>query len=172
MITPVSRLFEAHLTVADLDTAIGFYRDRLGFELAHIVPTRQAAFFWIGSRGTTMLGLWAVGSAPQKTTTHIAFAVPLDEVIAAPGALRLSGIAALDFDGRATDEPVVLAWMPAASIYFRDPDGHLLEYIAMLAEDPRPDGGVLTWHEWTLSRSSSTNTPARAVSEYPGRAWS
>lgn len=172
MITPVNRLFEAHLTVANLDTAIGFYRDRLGFELAHIVPARQAAFFWIGSRGTTMLGLWAGGSAPQKTTTHIAFAAPIDDVIAAPRALQLAGIAALDFDGHATDEPVVLAWMPAAAIYFRDPDGHLLEYIAMLAEDPRPDDGVLTWHEWTRSRSSSTNTAVGAVSEYPGRARS
>jgi lactoylglutathione lyase len=145
MIIPVDRLFEAHLTVADLDTSIAFYRDRLGFELAHIVPTRQAAFFWIGSRGTTMLGLWAGGSAPQKVMAHIAFAAALDEVIAAPRALESAGITPLDFDGHPTDEPVVLTWMPAASIYFRDPDGHLLEYIAMLAEDPRPDGGVLTW---------------------------
>src|SRR5690349_9278040 len=73
MITPVDRLFEAHLTVADLDASIAFYRDRLGFQLAHVVPSRQAAFFWVGSRGTTMLGLWVAGSAPQKTTTHIAF---------------------------------------------------------------------------------------------------
>jgi len=151
MNTPVNRLFEAHLTVDDLDTSIAFYRDRLGFELAHIVPSRQVAFFWIGSRGMTMLGLWAAGSAPQKTTTHVAFGAALDDVIAAPAALQLTGITALDFDGHPTDEPVVLAWMPAAAIYFRDPDGHLLEYIAMLAEAPRPDGGVLTWHDWTAS---------------------
>ena len=41
--------------------------------------------------------------------------------------------------------------MPAASIYFHDPDGHLLEYLAMLAEAPRPDAGILQWHEWTRS---------------------
>lgn len=151
MITPVDRLFEAHLTVADLEASIAFYRDRIGFELAYVVPTRQAAFFWIGSRGTTMLGLWAGGSAPQKTTTHIAFAVGRDDVVAAPRALLLAGITPLDFDGHPTDEPVVLAWMPAASIYFHDPDGHLLEYIAMLAEDSRPDRGVVRWHEWTRS---------------------
>lgn len=149
MITPVDRLFEAHLTVSDLDASIAFYRDRVGLELAHVVPDRQAAFFWVGSRGSTMLGLWASGSAPQKTTTHIAFAARLDDVVAAPRVLLSAGITPLDFDGRPTDEPVVLAWMPAASIYFHDPDGHLLEYIAMLAEDPRPDGGVLRWHEWT-----------------------
>ena len=149
MITSVDRLFEAHLTVSDLEASIEFYRDRVGLELAHVIPARQAAFFWVGSRGTTMLGLWAGGSAPQKTTTHIAFLARRDDVVAAPRALQSVGITPLDFDGRPTDEPVVLAWMPAASIYFHDPDGHLLEYIAMLPEDPRPDRGVLKWHEWT-----------------------
>ena len=149
MITPVDRLFEAHLTVSDLEASIEFYRDRVGLELAHVIPARQAAVFWVGSRGTTMIGLWAGGSAPQKTTTHIAFVARRDDVVAAPRALQSVGVTPLDFDGRPTDEPVVLAWMPAASIYFHDPDGHLLEYIAMLPEDPRPDRGVLKWHEWT-----------------------
>jgi catechol 2,3-dioxygenase-like lactoylglutathione lyase family enzyme len=155
MITSVDRLFEAHLTVADLDASIAFYRDRVGLELAHVVPARQAAFFWVGSRGTTMLGLWAGGPAPQRTTTHIAFAASREDVIAAPRVLRLAGITPLDFEGHPTDEPVVLAWMPAASIYFHDPDGHLLEYIAMLAEDARPDRGVVTWKEWTASGHAS-----------------
>ena len=44
MITP-DRLFEAHLTVANLDASIAFYRDHLGLELAHIMPARQVAFF-------------------------------------------------------------------------------------------------------------------------------
>jgi lactoylglutathione lyase len=148
MITPVERLFEAHLTVSDLDASIAFYRDRVGLQLAHLVAARQAAFFWVGSHGTTMLGLWAAGSAPQKTTTHVAFVASRDDVVAAPRALQSAGITPVDFDGRPTDEPVVLAWMPAASIYFHDPDGHLLEYIAMLPEDPRPDRGILRWHEW------------------------
>jgi lactoylglutathione lyase len=161
MITPVQRLFEAHLTVADLDTSIAFYRDHLGLELACVVPPRQVAFFWIGSRGVTMLGLWAGGSAPQKTTTHIAFAATRDDVIAAPHALRSAGITPLDFDGHPTDEPVVLAWMPAAAVYFHDPDGHLLEYIAMLAEDPRSDRGVVRWHEWALEASAAHLPTAR-----------
>jgi len=150
MIMSVDRLFEAHLTVANLDAAVAFYRDRVGLELAHVVPARQAAFFWVGSRGTTMLGLWAAGSAPQKTTTHIAFAATRDDVIAAPRTLRLAGITPLDFDEHPTDEPVVLAWMPAVSIYFHDPDGHLLEYIAMLAEAARPDAGIVKWNEWNI----------------------
>jgi hypothetical protein len=43
--------------------------------------------------------------------------------------------------------------MPAAAVYFRDPDGHLLEYIAMLSEDARPQAGVVTWRNWTLAAS-------------------
>jgi lactoylglutathione lyase len=38
-------LFEAHLTVSDLDRAIAFYRERLGLELAQVLPERQVAFF-------------------------------------------------------------------------------------------------------------------------------
>lgn len=35
--------------------------------------------------------------------------------------------------------------MPAAAVYFRDPSGHMLEYLAMLDEPPRPDLGVIPW---------------------------
>lgn len=148
----VHDLFEAHLVVTDLDTSIGFYRDVVGLELAHVTSNRQAAFFWIGSRGNAMLGLWAAGPAPQKLTTHVAFATSLEDVVSAPHVLRSAGIVPLDFDAQPTEEPVVLAWMPAASIYFRDPDGHLLEYIAMLPDDPRPDAGVMPWRAWQLAR--------------------
>lgn len=148
-IAAVDRLFEAHLIVANLDTSIAFYRDRLGFELAHVMPARRAAVFWIGSRGNSMLGLWQAGAGPQKTTTHIAFAAAADDVIAAPARLQSAGIVALDFDGQPTDEPVVLAWMPALAVYFLDPDGHLLEYIAMLEGASRSDEGVVAWRAWT-----------------------
>jgi lactoylglutathione lyase len=149
MVTRIDRLFEGHLPVADLDASIAFYRDRLGLELAHVTEARQAAFFWVGSRGSTMLGLWAGGSAPQKMLMHIAFATTQDAVIAAPRVLQSAGIVPLDFAGHPTDEPIVLAWMPAVAVYFRDPDGHLLEYIAMLSDEPRPDRGILRWSEWT-----------------------
>ena len=33
-------------------------------------------------------------------------------------------------------------WMPAASMYFRGPDDHLLEFIAMLPDERRPGAGV------------------------------
>ena len=150
--TTAQRLFEAHLTVSNLDASITFYRDVLQLELGYTIPDRQAAFFWIGGRGHAMLGVWAAGSSPHKTTTHIAFAASIDAVLAAPQTLRLAGVAPLDFDGRPTDAPVVIGWMPAACVYFRDPDGHLLEYVAMLPDAPRPEYGVVSWDVWQLRR--------------------
>jgi lactoylglutathione lyase len=141
-------LFEVHLPVVDLERAIAFYRDVLGLQLAHVEPARQAAFFWIGPAGKAMLGLWSAGHGPQRTSLHTAFSVSLADVLAAPGALRAAGITPLDFDGRPTERPTVLAWMPAASVFFHDPDGHLLEYIAMLPQEPRPEHGIMPWRMW------------------------
>ena len=152
-----SGLFEVHLTVRNLDEAISFYRDIVGLALAHVTNDRQAAFLWIGPCREAMLGLWAAGSAPQSVTLHTAFRVTRADVLAAPSVLRKAGITPLDFDGRPTDLPVVLAWMPAAAVYFRDPDGHLLEYIAMLPHEPRPDCGVVPWRTWELMRSAPTS---------------
>ena len=152
-------LFEVHLTVRDLDLAIGFYRDIVGLTVAHVTKGRQAAFLWIGSARKAMLGLWAAGSAPQAVALHTAFRVSLADVLAAPDFLRNAGVTPLDFDGRPTDQPVVLAWMPAAAVYFRDPDGHLLEYIAMLPHEPRSDCGVVPWRTWELMQSASTEGP-------------
>ena len=148
----VDRLFEAHLTVRNLDRSIEFYRDRLGLEMAHVERARHAAFFWVGSRGRGMLGLWEGQASAAQPVSHIALATTVATVVAAPATLERAGITPLDFDGLPSTEPVVLAWMPAVSVYFRDPDGHLLEFIAMLDGEGRPDRGVVSWREWTESR--------------------
>ena len=148
-------LFEAHLTVTDLDEAIRFYRDVLGLRLAHVSERRDVAFFWIGSSGNAMLGLWVAGSSPLRIASHVAFRVGLADVLAAPRALRSAGITPLGFDGHPTDLPDVLAWMPAAAVYFRDPAGHLLEYIAMLPHKPCSDCGVLPWRMWELMQDAA-----------------
>ncbi|HEX2455560.1 MAG TPA: VOC family protein [Vicinamibacterales bacterium] len=159
---PVDSLFEAHLTVSDLDRAIAFYRDVVGLRLAHVVSARQAAFFWIGAEGNAMLGLWGTGSGPQRMALHIAFRASLADVLDAPRALRSAGITPLDFDGRPTDEPVVFAWMAAASVFFRDPDDHLLEYISMLPHEPLPERGVVPWRVWEALHRA--DTPASSLS--------
>lgn len=145
----VRDLFETHVSVSDLDRSIAFYRDVIGLPLAH-VEARQAAFFWIGAPGKAMLGVWQAGSAPQHVTVHLAFRVRRTDVIAAPRLLLTAGITPLDFEGRPTDQPIVFAWMPAAAVFFHDPDGHLLEFIAMLPQAARPDHGIVPWRMWEL----------------------
>jgi lactoylglutathione lyase len=46
------------------------------------------------------------------------------------------------------DEPIVHGWMPAAAVFFKDPDGHLLELIADLNDPPRPDFLYRPLSEW------------------------
>ena len=146
---PVRGLFESHLTVSDLSRSVAFYRDVVGLPVALEVPERDAAFFWCGARGKTMLGLWSLGSMPMGVNLHIAFDVELEHVLDSPGRLRALGVTPLSFFGLETDEPTVIGWMPAATLYFRDPDGHLLEYLAMLDTEPRADLGIIPWSEWT-----------------------
>jgi lactoylglutathione lyase len=151
--TPVRGLFETHLTVRDVPRSVDFYRDVVGLSLALDLPERNAAFMWIGERGRAMLGLWGIGSSVNSMTLHIAFEVALDDVLASPQRLREHGVTPLSFLGAETNEADVLAWMPAAAVYFEDPDGHLLEYLAMLDEQPRPDAGVVAWSEWNLRKT-------------------
>ena len=141
-------LFEAHLTVSELDRAVAFYRDVVGLEPAFDLPDRGAAFLWIGAPGVSMLGLWAAGEAPQRLSLHLAFRTSVTDILGADDHLRSVGVTPLSFFGTETEEPSVIGWMPAAAIYFRDPDGHLLEYLAMLDEAPRPDLGIVSWSQW------------------------
>jgi lactoylglutathione lyase len=143
----VRGLFETHLTVADLPASVAFYRDVVGLPVALELPERGAAFHWIGFPGNAMLGLWSVGSAPMNMQLHIAFEMSLADVLAAPDRLAARGVQALSFFGDPAHEPSVLGWMPAAAVYFRDPDGHLLEYLSMLEGAPQPQLGILPWSE-------------------------
>ncbi len=146
-------LFETHLTVADLDRSIAFYRDVVGLRLALHDPELGAAFFWIGDAGAAMLGLWSAGPAPLGISLHLAFRTSLENVLGAGERLREIGVTPLSFSGQETGEPSVIGWMPAAAIYFRDPDGHLLEYLAMLDDRPDPERRIIGWSEWTAERS-------------------
>jgi lactoylglutathione lyase len=152
---PVRGLFETHLTVSDLQRSVDFYRRVMGLPLALEVPERNAAFFWIGDPGRSLLGLWSIGSAPLGLALHIAFEVVMDDLLDAPKRLEGLGITPLSFFGVETTEPSVIGWMPAAALYLRDPDGHLLEYLTMLEEEPRPDLGIVPWSEWLLAQHRS-----------------
>jgi lactoylglutathione lyase len=145
-------LFETHVTVRDLDRSIAFYRDVVGLQPALHEPDLDAAFLWIGAAGQAMLGLWAAGTAPISISLHVAFAASLDDVLDTPSRLRRLGLTPLSFDAEETNEPSVIGWMPAAAVYFRDPDGHLLELLAMLDEAPDPDGRIVSWSDWSARR--------------------
>lgn len=55
-------------------------------------------------------------------------------------------------------EPNVIGWMPAAAVYFRDPDGHMLEYLTMLDDkDRRPDLIV----SWSVDYQTTDNRVAQ-----------
>jgi len=153
---PVGGLFETHLTVSDLSRSVAFYRDTVGLPLALELSERGAAFFWIGEPGEAMLGLWSLGSAPIGMSLHVAFKVSLDDVLNACERLRSLDVTPLSFFATKTSEPSVIGWMPAAAVYFRDPDGHLLEYLTMLDTPPRPDLGILPWSQWGRQHQRGT----------------
>ncbi len=140
-------LFEAHLPVLDLQRSLRFYTDTLGLTLGTLDEVRHIAFCFAGGWNHTMIGLWErpPGSIHHQ---HIAFEIALEDLSRAVAHLNKSGLQILDFSGNPTDEPTVLAWMPAVSVYFKDPDGHLLEYLARLPGAPQPERGVVPWKEW------------------------
>ena len=115
---PIRNLFEGHLMVSDLQRSMTFFGDTLGLELAQVFPERKAAFYWIGGRGQSMLGLWEVGTVPLRISVHLAFSVDLPELLQAPERLRAAKINPLDFWLNPTKEPVVLAWMPVCFSLF------------------------------------------------------
>jgi lactoylglutathione lyase len=147
-VIPVRDLFESHLTVTNLERSMAFFGETLGLEIAAVIWGRRVAFYWIGGRGNSMLGLWEAGTGPQRLSLHLAFRTDLKDLLEAAAHLRAANVVPLDFDGKPAEEPVVLAWMPAASVFFRDPDGNQLEFLSMLPDDPQPELGVVSWSQW------------------------
>ena len=169
-------LFKTYLTGSDPDRSIAFCRDTLGLPLglplALSAPERHAASFRVPQPGQGLLGLWSIHTSPIRLKLHMAFMVSLDEIRRPAEALRASGLVPPDFEKRPADGPVVVAWVPAASIYSNDPAGHLLgypcmldgpprsvhsersacspklEYPCMLDGPPRPEWGVVPYSAW------------------------
>jgi lactoylglutathione lyase len=148
----IEGVYETHLPVADLARSVAFYRDIIGLTPAREIAARNVAFFWVGGKATGMLGLWGVGSGPLRMVQHFAFRMGLDALIAAVDRLRDLGVTPLGFSGEPVQEPVVIGWMPAASIYFSDPDGHSIEFTAVLDEPADADFGVAPYSKWRAGK--------------------
>jgi lactoylglutathione lyase len=149
-------LYEAHLPVADLETSIAFYRDVVGLIPAYRQPERGVAFMWVEGPTVGMLGLWHPGASwgwgpGEKHRCHFAISVSLEVLFASIPRLRKLGVTPIGFGGGPIEEPSVIGWMPSAQVYFKDPNGHTVEFIAILPHQPNPSF-VGTWSEWEKQR--------------------
>src|SRR5258706_6278035 len=134
-------LYETHIHVADTKISEALYQTIVGLFPAHRDLKRDVAFLWIGENHGSMLGLWGPGTIHGTPfhRCHFAIELPLAELLLAGRRLVANGINCKNFTGEKTIEPSVIGWMPSAQIYFRDPDGHSLEFIALLDQAPEPD---------------------------------
>jgi catechol 2,3-dioxygenase len=140
-IDPGTRIGHVHLTVADLDRALRFYRDVLGFTVtAHY--GRDAVFLAAGGYHHHIgLNTWAGRGAPPPApgTTglyHFAILFPDRRTLAATVRRVLEH--GIPLEG-ASDHGV------SEAIYLRDPDGNGVELYRDRPEDewPRaPDGSI------------------------------
>ena len=122
-IHPDVRIGHVHLKVADLERALVFYRDVLGFELTQRYGDEAAFLSAGGYHHHIGLNTWesAGGSRPPHGSTglyHLAIAYPTRAELA--DALRRVLRAGIHLEG-ASDHGV------SEAIYLRDPDGNGVE---------------------------------------------
>jgi catechol 2,3-dioxygenase len=122
-VDPGTRIGHVHLKVADLERAIGFYRDVLGFEVTQRYGGRAAFLSAGGYHHHLGLNTWesAGGPPPAPGTTglyHLAILYPTRAALA--DAFRRLVKAGIPLDG-AADHGV------SQALYLRDPDGNGVE---------------------------------------------
>lgn len=144
----ITGLYETHLFVKDLEHSISFYKNVLGLKQCRYEEERRVAFFWIGVDKQAMLGLW---EKPKEEIQprHFAFSTERDFILnKSVNFLKENGLKPYNFLKDGSEQPMVFAWMPALAIYFNDPDGHALEFIAVLEGNAKPNAGVMTYSDW------------------------
>jgi catechol 2,3-dioxygenase len=156
-IHPRARIGHVHLKVADLDRALRFYRDVLGFELTQRCGA-QAAFLSAGGYHHHIgLNTWESqgGSPPPDGSTglyHLAIVYPTRAALA--DALRRLIFAGIPLEG-ASDHGV------SQALYLRDPDGNGVELYWDRPEDqwPRDDHGQLAMFTRPLNLQALLDEP-------------
>lgn len=147
MLDLIKGIYETHLDVEDLETAIDFYENKLGLKVGHKGTDRRYAFFYLyeGTPQEYMIGLW---EKEVVHPSHFAFRVDpkdMDQII--PRLIE-RGIEIRPAWGYPPVEPVVHPHQPAAAVYFNDLDGNSLEFHCLLEGPKRLDLGVMPYSEW------------------------
>ncbi len=138
---PETRIGHIHLRVSDLDRAVTFYRDVMGFAVTQRYGNRAAFLSAGGYHHHIGLNTWhSKGAGPASGTGvgmyHVAFLFPDRPSLAAT--LKCVLASGVDLQG-AADHGV------SQAVYFDDPDGNGLElYVDRDPEDwPRDKSGAL-----------------------------
>jgi lactoylglutathione lyase len=162
------KLYEAHLAVRHTEMSKAFYLEIVQLSFAYRDPKRDIVFLWIGENRASMLGLWGPDTAygSQFFQSHLSIAVSLPELLSAGERLNRLKVRTYNFAKTETTEPSVIGWMPSAQLYFRDPDGHLIEFITLLDEDADSEfiGSLSEWQRQTRPQHSALACEA----ELPG----
>ncbi|AUD13858.1 MULTISPECIES: VOC family protein [unclassified Planococcus (in: firmicutes)] len=146
----IKGLYEAHLPVRDLKRSIEFYTS-LELELAYETP--KLAFFWI-VKGQSWVGLWETDKMETPyppSLRHIAFHVDIGAIRNAMDWLAERGIEGRTAFGFSPEEqPVILPNRPYAhaAVYFHDPDGNSLEFIAPLDFKVEEEFDMMSLAQW------------------------
>lgn len=144
----IQGLYETHLFVENLERSVDFYTHVLGLRQCHADEDRRIVFFWIGNDKEAMLGLWEKPAA-EIDKRHFAFRADVEDVLhKSVSFLKERNLKPYNFLKDGSEHPMVFAWMPAIAIYFNDPDGHILEFIAILEGDAQPELGVISYPDW------------------------
>ena len=135
-IDPGTRIGHVHLKVADLERALAFYRDVLGFEVTQRYGSEAVFLSAGGYHHHIALNTWESrgGSPPPRGTTglyHVAIVYPTRAALG--DALRRLGAAGIPLDG-AADHGV------SEALYLRDPDGNGVELYWDKPADQWPRG--------------------------------
>ncbi len=148
-------LYEVHLPVKDLNRSIDFYVEKLGFKLGFGDRGGTSALLLYADGDTRwMLGLFQVNTIAHRHPAeyHISFRAAEEDVDQMVNRLREHGIEPVHPPTAPVQgpmhEPIVHGWMPAPAVFFKDPDGHLLELIGELSDAPRPDFVYRSLSEW------------------------
>jgi catechol 2,3-dioxygenase-like lactoylglutathione lyase family enzyme len=127
----VTGVLETSLYVADLRRSVGFYRDLFGFEA--LAADERFCGLNVAGRQVLLLFQKGLSAAPSvlpggtipghdgSGRLHLAFAVAAADLPAWEERLRQQGVAV---------ESTVDWPRGGRSLYFRDPDGHLVELAA------------------------------------------